>query len=431
MNLFDEILSGKITPEQLPDGYPYVGTEEKVIEFDDDSDLFMEGFPIFNVGDTVNVKVDGVEYSLVANEFFGTPYIGDTPEELDSGNYKYGWYVVCFEGNVLFGGREPHTVSWKVPKAHPIDHKFLPEGYAYKDVSKRTLVKKVKVYNGWNDGHTEHCFAAPLSQFEDFTDLYLGDKYEVNIAFGDKNDRFADPTRLSFIAYVEELPLENAEIGLKLVNDDGSLFGYMFKYTCDIHGETFGFEWIDESWYEFNGSVQIWRFDTETVTDTKITKMGREYLPDGYPYEEETLESILEGSCNPIADYEWWYMTLYQCDRIKVVCDGVEYDCPVREGSYTYYIGNNSLVANENIPEGGLGDIVDTGEPFFIGAHSYNSSYSMFYQEGEHIYSAYKLAKKVIRMDIKYMPLIKNTMGKYYKLIVTSDGKVEAVQVEE
>lgn len=117
----------------LPEGYPYVSTEEKTVEHDPDmGESILDGFPAFKVGDTVNVKVDGVEYSLVANEFYGTPYIGDTPEELGSGNYKYGWFVVYLDGNVLFGGMEENrTVSWKAEILHPIDHKFLPEGYPY------------------------------------------------------------------------------------------------------------------------------------------------------------------------------------------------------------------------------------------------------------------------------------------------------------
>lgn len=122
---------GKITPEQLPDGYPYVGTEEKVIEFDDDSDLFLEGFPIFNVGDTVELKVDGVEYSLVAFDDEGFSTVGDYYGDVETGSGKYGWQVYIGDDGAFFYGLDPHTVSWKVPKYHPIDHKFLPEGYPY------------------------------------------------------------------------------------------------------------------------------------------------------------------------------------------------------------------------------------------------------------------------------------------------------------
>ena len=126
---------GKITPEQLPEGYPYVETEWKEVSvtsvMESDGPTILEGFPVFSVGDTVNLKVDGVEYSLVAFEEVGAYFIGDRNAPFMQGVGEYGWMIGCMDGVVLMLSYEPHTVSWKVTKYHPIDHKFLPDGYPY------------------------------------------------------------------------------------------------------------------------------------------------------------------------------------------------------------------------------------------------------------------------------------------------------------
>lgn len=94
----------------------------------------IEGFPVFAVGDTVTVSVDGVEYSLVAYDDEGFVTIGDTYSSLENGGGQLGWqfYVAPYDGKVHFSATEAHTVSYLVPVYHTIDPKYLPENLATK-----------------------------------------------------------------------------------------------------------------------------------------------------------------------------------------------------------------------------------------------------------------------------------------------------------
>lgn len=104
-----------------------VERKEVTVESKADESTWLEGFPAFAVGDTVTVKVDGVEYSLVAFDD-GVPVVGDSNEAYDSGNIKYGWCVACFpeDGTVDFYGINSHTVSYVCEVVHKIDEKFIP-----------------------------------------------------------------------------------------------------------------------------------------------------------------------------------------------------------------------------------------------------------------------------------------------------------------
>lgn len=106
-------------------GRGWVERKEVTVESKVDEPTWLEGFPAFAVGDTVTLKVDGVEYSLVAFDD-GVPVVGDSN---DGVNMKYGWCVACFpdEGAVDFYGIDSHTVSYFVDVVHKIDKKFLPD----------------------------------------------------------------------------------------------------------------------------------------------------------------------------------------------------------------------------------------------------------------------------------------------------------------
>lgn len=117
------------------------GTElgEKTMEYmEPQSELVLDGFPLFAVGDTVTVKVDGVEHSFVAWDENDCPTIGDTNDELDNGTGTFGWkFYSAFDpatGHdeaVLFWSMEPHTVSWSVETIKTIEGKYLPKGVPY------------------------------------------------------------------------------------------------------------------------------------------------------------------------------------------------------------------------------------------------------------------------------------------------------------
>ena len=115
---------GKIKPEQLPDGYPYVSTEETTVEYDPESEpANLDGFPAFKVGDTVELKVDGVEYSLVAFDYDGVAVIGD---DIMGGTDEYGWTIACMDGVVAMMSVAPCTIGYTKEITHEIAEEFLP-----------------------------------------------------------------------------------------------------------------------------------------------------------------------------------------------------------------------------------------------------------------------------------------------------------------
>lgn len=100
----------------------YSETKEIVVENVTDAPL--EGFPAFAVGDTVTVKVDGVEHSLIAQDSGrGFAFIGDNPEALFGGTGEFGWVI----GDGRFTATEAHTISYLGEVVHKLNAKYLPE----------------------------------------------------------------------------------------------------------------------------------------------------------------------------------------------------------------------------------------------------------------------------------------------------------------
>ena len=90
----------------------------------------LERFPVFAIGDTVTVNVDGVEYSLVAYEDEGGVVIGDSSSSFDSGEGQFGWVIYIVEEVVMFYAKEVHTVSYLgTDYHHKIDPKYLPASF--------------------------------------------------------------------------------------------------------------------------------------------------------------------------------------------------------------------------------------------------------------------------------------------------------------
>ena len=88
----------------------------------------LERFPVFAVGDTVTVNVDGVEHSLVAYDDGGLTSIGDTGISLGNGEGQLGWQIFVDGDEVVFHSLEPHTVSYLgIDYHHKIDEKYLPD----------------------------------------------------------------------------------------------------------------------------------------------------------------------------------------------------------------------------------------------------------------------------------------------------------------
>ena len=109
-------------------------SEIGIVTVENVSDTKLDGFPIFAVGDTVTVTVDGVEHSLVAYDDDGFTTIGDTAISIDNGEGQLGWqfYVSSGSEKVNFYATEAHTVSYLSSVYHTIDAKYLPENIATK-----------------------------------------------------------------------------------------------------------------------------------------------------------------------------------------------------------------------------------------------------------------------------------------------------------
>lgn len=100
----------------------YSETKEIVVE--NVTNATLDGFPAFAVGDTVTVKVDGVEHSLIAqDDGGGLAFIGDNPDALFGGTGEFGW-AIC---NGRFFAIEAHTISYLGEVVHKLNAKYLPE----------------------------------------------------------------------------------------------------------------------------------------------------------------------------------------------------------------------------------------------------------------------------------------------------------------
>ena len=92
------------------------------------SGMPLERFPVFSVGDTVTVNVDGVEHSLVAYDDNGVVTIGDTSSSLGNGEGQLGWQIYVDGEVVRFYALALHTVSYLgTDYYHKIDEKYLPD----------------------------------------------------------------------------------------------------------------------------------------------------------------------------------------------------------------------------------------------------------------------------------------------------------------
>ena len=92
------------------------------------NDIYLDGMPVFKVGDAVSIMVDGVEYSLTAFDDEG-PIIGDFWSDIENGAGKYGWQVWCDNnfGEVSFFSDTDRTVSWEGNIVNRLDTKYIPE----------------------------------------------------------------------------------------------------------------------------------------------------------------------------------------------------------------------------------------------------------------------------------------------------------------
>lgn len=111
-------------------GMGYTKMVEEIVDCEGVLGSGLEAFPIFFSGDIVTFKIDGVEFSLVAQSLTGDAWpaiVGDNPDALMLGEGQYGWFFMSDVNlGVTFSAIEPHTVSWTIEKHYPLDPKYLP-----------------------------------------------------------------------------------------------------------------------------------------------------------------------------------------------------------------------------------------------------------------------------------------------------------------
>lgn len=102
--------------------------ESRSVTAENVTDVGLEGFPVFAIGDTVTVNVDGVKYSLVAYDDDGMVTIGDPYSSIEKGEGQLGWQIYINYSVVNFYAKEAHTVSFYSVDIvyHTIDSAYLP-----------------------------------------------------------------------------------------------------------------------------------------------------------------------------------------------------------------------------------------------------------------------------------------------------------------
>ena len=104
----------------------YIGTRTVTVEAAAAAVVELERFPVFAVGDTVTVNVDGVEHSLVAFDDEGDVTIGDPPSSIGTAEEQFGWFIYYGGDAVWFHAPEAHTVSYFVSEVKTDEKYLLP-----------------------------------------------------------------------------------------------------------------------------------------------------------------------------------------------------------------------------------------------------------------------------------------------------------------
>lgn len=90
----------------------------------------IEGFPVFAEGDTVTIIVNDVKHTLVAYKDEGYVIVGDSHEQLQTGEFL-GWQARVSDNTVFFGACVDSTVQVQAVVSKPIDTKYLPPAIVY------------------------------------------------------------------------------------------------------------------------------------------------------------------------------------------------------------------------------------------------------------------------------------------------------------
>ena len=182
----------------------------------------LDHFPVFAVGDTVTVNVDGVEHSLVAYDDDGDVTIGDTTDSIISGAGQLGWEIYVDDREVWFYAKGAHTVSYSVEEAVKIDEKYLPP------------ISKQVIYDSSN----------------------------AVFKVGEKAYYFVDPTTLTDILKSMDTGSPMPYIGLKYVSPSSQPAFFVNACINFSWGTSMNAQAVDVLWTNGRTNVHVYIFDT-------------------------------------------------------------------------------------------------------------------------------------------------------------------------
>lgn len=274
-----------------------------------DSGTLLEGFPAFEVGDTVAVTVDGVEHSLVAFDYEGLAVIGESPDGIGD-NVGHEW-MICQEGtDTIFGSPSAHTVSYQEKVVVQIPSKFLPESLQFgerigTDTIWEGVFETAPTDNEYdtNPNPQAKITTIPEDGYSAFTtgETYMvkfdGVEYMCEYRSGNAGGNFFGFGDV-FLCYVDER--ERGIINGKAFEDTGEPFLLIYWYGWYLYTKETGRHTISVN----NVSISVEPINPKFIPWLKITYDGTNYAAN-MTYEEAAAligSKSLLGGCYIDAD---------------------------------------------------------------------------------------------------------------------------------
>lgn len=181
--------------------------------------------------------------------------------------------------------------------------------------------------------------------------------------------------------------------------------------------------------YEFTSKYKI-KVIYANVEDVDVKRLDPKFLPEHLQFGEETVRHVLGTTNNAETGSVDWFTceTLVAGQNYTVIWDGVEYPVIAKDDEYVndaecVYIGNLNILYS---------DMSDTGEPFLMYLPTGNNTMRIIFPDGDYDVHEVVICVKevaVTPLDEKFMPTLTSPNGTKYKLTVSDDGALTAVQI--
>ena len=98
----------------------------------DEPCIELDGFPNLEVGDTISLIIDNIEYTLSAFDDYGYTAIGDSWDDIYNGSGNYGCNITQgITGSWFFESKKPTSITYKANLITQIDEQYLPSVYKH------------------------------------------------------------------------------------------------------------------------------------------------------------------------------------------------------------------------------------------------------------------------------------------------------------